>query len=64
MRANVGSASDLLRLRVGDAMDIESGGANVTPAMARTFPVKTRNSNLVSPAMVHGELVSAVQRRI
>ena len=32
-------------------MDLESGAGGVTPAMARTFPVKSRNSNLVGPDM-------------
>ena len=47
MRSNVGSAPDLLRLRVADAMDIESGAGGATPVLARSFP-KQRNSNLVS----------------
>ena len=45
----MGSAPDLLRFRVADAIDIESGAGGATPALARSFP-KQRNSNLVSLA--------------
>ena len=52
MRANAGSAPDLLRQRVTDAMDIESGAGGVTPALARSFPVKACNTDLVSALLV------------
>ena len=52
VRPNAGSTGDLLRLRVMDPMDMESGGQGVNPTLARSFPAKKGASMVRTTAVL------------
>lgn len=51
VRPNAGSTGDLLRLRVMDPMDMESGGG-VNPTLARSFPAKKGGASVRASAIL------------
>ena len=57
VRPNAGSTGDLLRLRVMDPMDMESGGG-VNPTLARSFPAKKGGASVRASAILARLLLS------